>query len=212
VTLPDRVTQLIIAGWTGRDRVAQDKHIAELEAVGVRRPASTPVFYRASAARLTTATSIEVPGTESSGEVEFVIFRLDGRLWIGVGSDHTDRKVETYNITVSKQMCDKPIAADIWPFGELADHWDRVILRSWAVTDGDRRLYQQGAVTAMLHPNDLIAQYPGSLSEGSAMFGGTLASIGGIKPADRFEFEMEDPVRNRRLAHAYDIRALPVAG
>jgi hypothetical protein len=43
---PGRARQLIIAGWTGRDRVAQEKHIAELEALGVRRPPSTPVYYR----------------------------------------------------------------------------------------------------------------------------------------------------------------------
>ena len=33
-----------------------------------------------------------------------------GRTFVGLGSDHTDRKVESYSVTVSKQMCDKPIA------------------------------------------------------------------------------------------------------
>ena len=33
-----------------------------------------------------------------------------GRIFVGCGSDHTDRKVEAYSVTVSKQMCDKPIA------------------------------------------------------------------------------------------------------
>jgi len=154
--LPGRIRQLVIAGWTGRDRVDQEKHMAELELLGVRRPAATPVYYRASAARLTTSDSIEVTGNESSGEVEFVVLQMGGSLSIGVGSDHTDRKVETYNITVSKQMCDKPIAPEIWRFDELSDHWDSLILRSWSVEGGDRRLYQQGNVSAMLHPQDLI--------------------------------------------------------
>ena len=35
-----------------------------------------------------------------------MLVQAGGRLLVGVGSDHTDRKVETYNITVSKQMCD----------------------------------------------------------------------------------------------------------
>jgi hypothetical protein len=212
--IPGSVRQLVIAGWTGRDRIAQEKHIAELELLGVRRPPSTPVYYRASAARLTTTESIEVTGDESSGEVEFVMLQLGGSLWIGVGSDHTDRKVETYNITVSKQMCDKPVAREVWLFDDLRDHWDSLILRSWAVNEGNRRLYQQGNVTAMLHPHDLIAGYVpgGSLEEGTAMFGGTLAAIGGIQPADRFEFELEDPILKRTLTHGYDIRKLPVAG
>jgi len=213
---PARIRQLIIAGWTGRDRVAQEKHIAELELLGVTRPAATPVYYRAAAARLTTAESIEVTGNDSSGEVEFVVLRMDGSLWIAVGSDHTDRKVETYNITVSKQMCDKPVSRDMWLLDDLVDHWDSLVLRSWRVMAGVRHLYQEGSVSTMLHPQELIAGYAkkggGLLEEGSAMFGGTLAAHGGIQPADRFEFELEDSVLKRRLTHGYDVRVLPNAG
>ena len=213
--VPGQVRQVIIAGWTGRDRAAQERHIAELELLGVRRPPATPVYYRVSASRLTTSDSIEVTGSDSSGEVEFIMLHKGGALWIGVGSDHTDRKVETYNITVSKQMCEKPVAPDVWLFDELSGHWDSLMLRSWSVIGGDRRLYQEGLVSAMLHPRDLIAGYAwdgGSPSDSTVMFGGTLAAIGGIRPADRFEFELEDPVLKRRLAHGYDIRRLPVAG
>jgi hypothetical protein len=210
-----KIRQLIVAGWTGRDRIAQEKHIAELELLGVRRPAATPVYYRVSSSRLTTSESIEATGNDSSGEVEFVVLMIGGSLWIGVGSDHTDRQVETYNITVSKQMCDKPIAREMWPFDELKDHWDSLVLRSWAVKGGNRCLYQEGTVSAMLHPQDLIEGYlraGGSWDEGAAMLGGTLAAIGGIRPADRFEFELEDPIHGRRLVHGYDIHNLPVAG
>ena len=213
--LPGCIRQVILAGWTGRDRATLEKHIAELELAGVRRPPTTPVYYRVSSSRVTMSDSIEVTGTDSSGEVEFIVLQTGGSLWIGVGSDHTDRKVETYNITVSKQMCDKPVAGDVWLFDELSDHWDSLVLRSWAVNDRNRRLYQEGSVSSMLHPQDLIAGYVqdgNSLDEGIAMFGGTLPAIGGIQPADRFEFELEDPVRKRRLAHGYNIRSLPVAG
>ena len=51
LTLP--IDQAVIAGWTGRDPVARDKHIAELEAIGIARPATTPIYYRVSARRLT---------------------------------------------------------------------------------------------------------------------------------------------------------------
>lgn len=213
--VPGRVQQVILAGWTGRDRAAQERHIAELELLGIHRPPAIPVYYRVSSSRLTTADSIEVTGSDSSGEAEFFMLQSGGSLWIGVGSDHTDRKVETYNITVSKQMCDKPVAPDIWLFDELSDHWDSLMLRSWTVNGGDRRLYQEGQVSAMLHPNDLIAGYAwdgGSPADGTIMFGGTLAAIGGIRSADRFEFELEDPILKRRLVHGYDIRSLPVAG
>ena len=37
------------------------------------------------------------------------------------------------------------------------------------------------------------------------MFGGTFAAKGGIRPASRFEYELEDPVLKRKLSHAYDV-------
>ena len=42
--------------------------------------------------------------------------------------------------------------------------------------------------------------------------GGTLAAKGGIRPADRFEYEFEDPVLKRTIRHAYDVMVLPVLG
>jgi hypothetical protein len=124
------VDQAVIAGWTGRDPIAVEKHIRELEALGVKRPATTPIFYRVSASRLTTADTIEAVGESSGGEVEFVLLQHGGRLWVGAGSDHTDREVETYGVTVSKQMCEKPIAPVFWPYEEVAAHWDRLTLRA----------------------------------------------------------------------------------
>ena len=44
------------------------------------------------------------------------------------------------------------------------------------------------------------------------MFGGTFAAKGGIRPADRFECELEDPVLKRTIRHAYDVITLPVRG
>jgi hypothetical protein len=208
------IEKAVIAGWTGRDPVARDKHIAELEAIGIARPATTPIFYRVSARRLTTADSIEVSGGHSSGEVEFVLIGWQGRIFVGLGSDHTDRKVETYSVTVSKQMCDKVMASVLWELEDVIGHWDRMILRSHAWIGGKRELYQEGALDAMLPVSELIARgfEDGKLPDGCAMFGGTFAAKGGIRPASRFEFELEDPVLKRSIRHAYDVIELPVLG
>lgn len=208
------ISQLIIAGWTGRDPVARDKHIAELEELGIARPASTPIYYEASARRLTTDDVIECTGGDSSGEVEFLLLRAGGQLYVGVGSDHTDRKVEAYNITVSKQMCDKPIAPALWLHADIADHWDQIVLRSFATIDGKRELYQEGTLTGMLPPDDLIARRFGKdgLPDGTGMFGGTFAAKGGIRPAERFDYEMFDPVLNRTIKAGYAIKTLAVVG
>jgi uncharacterized protein DUF2848 len=212
LTLP--IDQAVIAGWTGRDPVARDKHIAELEAIGIARPATTPIYYRCSARRLTLEESIEVCGNDSSGEVEFILIGWQGRTLVGLGSDHTDRKVESYSVTVSKQMCDKPVASTLWELEDVIGHWDKMILRSWAWSNGRRELYQEGTLDAMLPVQTLLDKgfEGGKLPDGCAMFGGTFAAKGGIRPADRFEYELEDPVRKRTIRHAYDVVTLPVRG
>jgi Protein of unknown function (DUF2848) len=216
------IDDAIVAGWTGRDAAAVETHIKELEALGVKRPATTPIFYRVSALRLTTATEIEAVGAHSGGEVEFVLLQHGGRLWVGAGSDHTDRLVETYGVSVSKQMCDKPVAPVFWAFDDVAPHWDRLMLRAHVIENGERKLYQEGSVAAMLAPLDLIGRCPiprggtrdgsGQLPENTLLFGGTLAARGGVRPTERFEFEIEDPVVGRSIAHAYSVRTLPVLG
>ena len=208
------IEQAVIAGWTGRDPVARDKHIAELEAIGIARPVTTPIYYRCSARRLTLEDRIEVTGEDSSGEVEFILIGWQGRIFVGLGSDHTDRKVESYSVTVSKQMCDKPIASTLWELEEVSGHWDRLILRAYAWIKGKRELYQEGTLDAMLPVSELLGRgfADGKLPDGCAMFGGTFAAKGGIRPASRFEFELEDPVRKRAIRHAYDVIELPVLG
>jgi hypothetical protein len=212
---PIEIGQAVVAGWTGRDAAAVEKHIKELEALGVKRPATTPIFYRIAAARLTTTDTIEAVGEASGGEVEFVLLQHRGRLWIGAGSDHTDREVETYGVTVSKQMCDKPLAPVFWAFDEVAPHWDQLKLRSHVVENDKRKLYQEGSVAAMLAPLDLIGRCLGAgahLPEHTIMYCGTLAAKGGVRPTQRFDYEIEDPVLGRRIAHAYSVRILPIMG
>ena len=208
------VSELVVAGWTGRDPAAVEKHIAELEKLGVRRPATTPIFYRVAASRLTVSDQVQASGTSSSGEIEFVLLQSSGRLWVGVGSDHTDREVETYGVTVSKQMCDKPIAPTFWLFDTVAPHWDKLQLRAHIVERGRSVLYQEGSVAAMLDPRALIAKYApgGPLREGTLMFCGTLSAKGGVRSSPRFSMELEDPVLGRTISHRYDIQNLPILG
>ena len=209
------IRQLVVAGWTGRDVAAMEAHIRELEELGVKRPPYTPVFYRVAAERLGAPEQIEVSGQASSGEAEFLLVKDRGEVLVGIASDHTDREVETYGITVSKQMCEKPCAATLWRLADVERHWDALVLRSYATIDGERVLYQEGPVTAMRAPTDLLekfAAHGGEFADGTAMLCGTLPAIGGIRPAERFEIELEDPVLCRTLRHGYQVVSLPVQG
>jgi len=208
------ISSLVVAGWTGRDQAAVEHHIAELAAIGVKRPRAVPCFYRLGANLLTTAGELEVLGEESSGEVEFVLISAPDAMYVGVGSDHTDRKVEAYGVAVSKQMCPKPLGRDLWRLAEVEGHWDSLVLRSHVTRGGKRRLYQEGPVSRMLAPSELLARFadsPGTLPIGTAMFCGTLAVQGEICGGERFEIELHDPELSRNLKHAYATRSLAVA-
>jgi hypothetical protein len=200
------ITDLVIAGWTGRDEAALRKHIRELEEIGVKPPKITPIFYRVAASLFTFENEIQVSGPDTSGEVEFVLIKTDNDLRVAVGSDHTDRKAETIGVSLSKQLCAKPVSRDSWRYVEVEPHWEKLVLRAWS----DGKLYQEGPVTAMRSPEDLMDRYP--LQGGQAMFCGTLAAIGGIRPGSVFRMELSDPVLGRKLRHEYSITVLPVEG
>ena len=202
----EQVTELVIAGWTGRDEQALRKHIRELEEIGVKPPKTTPIFYRVSSNLFTHEREIQVSGPDTSGEVEFVLMQTQSLLYVALGSDHTDRKAETIGVSLSKQLCAKPVSRETWRYDEVKPHWEKLVLRAWA----DGELYQEGPVTAMRSPEDLLARYP--LKDGWAMFCGTLAAKGGIRPAKRFRMELDDPVLNRKLTHEYAIKVLPIEG
>lgn len=205
--------QLVIAGWTGRDQAAVEKHIVELEELGVKRPSRTPIFYTGSVSRLTTAPAIEALGAQTSGEAEYLLLQYNNVLWVGVGSDHTDRELEAYGVAASKQICDKPIGTQFWRYDDVAAHWDELKLRSYATINGQKQVYQDGSVAQMLRPADLIAKYMNGgdrLPENTLMFCGTVPVHGGIRPSDSFECELEDPVLGRKLRSSYTTKALPV--
>ena len=210
------IKDLVIAGWTGRDVAALNHHIEELKAIGVQPPSRVPIYYRAAAQMLTQAGHIQVLGDDSSGEVEPVLIGAADRLWVTVGADHTDRKVESYGIAISKQMCAKPIGRTAWRFEEVEPHWDKLVLRSFIQEDGPgssrRVLYQEGPLAKIRDPRELILGWRDNkrLPMGTVMFCGTMPAIGTIRPSPRFEMELDDPVLGRKISHAYEIEALPI--
>src|SRR5688572_24887747 len=111
-----QIDELVIAGWTGRDEAALRKHIKELEDIGVKPPKTTPIFYRVAASLFTFSNEIQVSGPHTSGEVEFVLISTEQGLRVAVGSDHTDRKAETIGVSLSKQLCAKPVSTETWSY------------------------------------------------------------------------------------------------
>lgn len=207
------ITTLVVAGWTGRDEAAVRHHIEELAALGVPPPSSVPVFYRCAASALTQAGRLQVLGGATSGEVEPVLIAFADGVWVGVGSDHTDREAEAAGIARSKQLCGKVVGHNLWRLEDVLGHWDELVLTAEIVeASGARVRYQHGALSAMRRPEELMALRDAGreLPAGTAMFLGTLGAIGGIRPASHFAMELADPVLKRSIRHAYDIEVLPI--
>jgi hypothetical protein len=131
-----------IAGYTGRDRAMVQKHIDELEREGIAPPPEVPMWYEMPPEILTTGAVIEVRSSQSCGEVEPVIVGVNGRIYLGIGSDHTARDVEREDIATSKRVCPKPIGRSVMRIGVLDASLDALKLESWI--DGEP--YQSGTL------------------------------------------------------------------
>lgn len=206
---------LVVAGFTGRQRADVHAHIAELEAQGIECPAQVPHFYHLPNWILRVGDGREetqVSGTTTSGEAEPVLILLpDGRRFVSVGSDQTDRHWERQSIRLSKLLCPKFVAPLAWPFEDVIDVWDSLRLTSYV---GDsRRPYQQATLTEILEPDIVVQGCREALSlvreRPLVIFLGTVALPGGDFSFERrFEAELFDESRGRSLQCVYSVSAV----
>jgi hypothetical protein len=144
-----------IAGYTGRDRAMVQKHIDELAREGIAPPPEVPMWYEMPPANLTTADTIAVTSPQSCGEVEPILIGVNGRLYLGIGSDHTARDVEREDIATSKRVCPKPLGRSLVRISELDETFDACKLESWI--DGEP--YQSGSVAQIMPLKLLLAGF-----------------------------------------------------
>jgi uncharacterized protein DUF2848 len=201
------VAEVILVGYTGRDREAVKEHIRELERLGVAPPPKVPAIYTVPPALVTLGTRLSVGSAETSGEAEFVLLPTADGVLVAVGSDHTDRLREAVDVAESKALCGKVLSGELWRLEVLEPHWDQLELRAWTSDERGRRLYQEGRLETLLSPAQLLAevQQAGMATGNALVFSGTLPTIGGLSFGERFEVELRDPVLNRELRCAYSI-------
>jgi hypothetical protein len=178
------VKKILNAGYTGRDQREVQRHIDELKKKGIAAPRSIPEFFPKLSDRITNAGRIEVLSEDTtSGEAEFVLlFSRDG-LYVGVGSDHTDRRIEQYSDLASKQMCPNVLSSTVWRYEEVETHWDDLILRSWVDRHGERQLYQDAKLEAFMPVELLIEEIRkatrGDDTNGLVFYSGTIPTVDG---------------------------------
>lgn len=207
------VRRMINAGFVGRDQVAVKQHIEELKAEGISCPDEVPTYYPVASYLLRTVGPVEVVEQKTSGEAEFVILLREGKVYIGAGSDHTDRNLEADSIIKAKQMCPNVMSSAVWPYEEVRSCWDELELRSWVVSGGKRILYQETKLAEILNVEDLIALVREKVTDGDmedmVIFSGTVAVLGGeMIPGEEFEVGLLNPVTGESLRCAYQIKLL----
>ena len=202
----------VLCGYTGRDQAAVRQHIKELKKEGVEPPPSVPMFYPKPYQGISLEEAFHVQGQETSGEVEYVLLMDGDKIYVAVGSDHTDRELERMDILKSKQVCPSVLSKNLWDYEDIKDHWDGIEIRSWAVEKGERTLYQDSSLSTILPPEELVRlvqqRVDGSL-DGIAIFSGTPPMITEqILFSERFEGELWDPILNRKITFGYSIYTL----
>jgi hypothetical protein len=199
------VSRVDIAGYTGRDTEAVHRYVAKLEEEGIAAPASVPSLFRVGADRVVQHDEIDVTGSETCGEVEFVLLVTDEGFHVTIGSDHTDRALEQQSIPLSKQAVPKLVAAEAWRLSDVADHWDQLLLESWV--GDDNRPYQRTGVNFFLPPHEILALV--DAVPGTVVYGGTVSSLGGSFEFDaRFTGRLTDPVLGRNIELTYRARPM----
>ena len=200
-------TRLILAGYTARDTQAIAAYIAKLEEEGIAPPDEVPSYFVLSADRLTTASRIEVATASSCGEVEFALLIGDDDVWVAAASDHTDRALETVDITASKQNCPKVLSRTVWRLRDIEAHWDDLLFEA-RTPAGSIDCYQAGPVSALRPPRELIElvedRFGGPMA-GTVILSGTIPAAGGFEFHPSFEVGLRDPVRGRSLEAAYSV-------
>lgn len=205
--------RMVNAGYTGRNQAEVRKHIEELSRKGIPGPPTTPTLYPVIRRALVKDAEIEVYGCETCGEAEYVLLiENENRIYVGMGSDHTDRKLEEWDIPRAKQICPNVLGGTVWDLEDVAGHWDELGLRCRQTVDGKEILYQEGKLARLMAPRELMAFVRAKIGgplDGTIIFSGTQAALtGGFVYGDRFYAEIADPKLNRRLAVDYRIRSL----
>jgi len=200
------VEQLLLAGYSGRSEFDVAAHLAEMRALAVSVPLNVPVFHPAMICLLTQGGRVEAIGPDTRPEVEFVLFSFEGTDYVTVGNDQFDLATERhYSAEKSKSLCQKVVARTAWPFSEVQEHWDRLVLE---LRSGET-LLQAGAVDSILAPDSLVEQAQRQrcfCRERGMLFSGTVPMLGPVEPGMvDFSIALRDPVLGRVISCDFQV-------
>jgi hypothetical protein len=203
--------QLLVIGFAGRNIEKTMEHIRELEEqLGVPAPKQIPTIFECSLELLTQGKDIKFVGNKTSGEVEYIIVKSGEKIYIGLGSDHTDRELESVSIPKAKQVSPKPIAGELWDYEEVKDHWDQIRLVSYQTINGEEVKYQDGTLSDILPVEKILSVLTERIGniDNSIIYSGTVPVLDGFKYGDNFRSLMIDEALNRSIEFNYNVNVI----
>jgi hypothetical protein len=206
------VTDLLNAGYAGREQEEVQAHIAELAELGVPGPSATPAMYPVSSYLAQQAGEVVVQHGRTSGEAEWALVITDDGVLLTAACDHTDRDLEVHGVAWSKNASPDVLGRKAWRLDEVRDHLDRITLKAWVGADGEAQsLIQDSSLGALLTPDywlDVLEER-GLNRPGTVLISGTVAMIAGVDQfASSWRVEMSDPVTGQSINVAYAVRQM----
>ena len=203
--------KVYVIGYAGRDMEKTQEHIDELEReLGVAPPKKIPTIFEVSKEIVTQDSDLKFVGEQTSGEAEYVILLKNGKTYITIRSDHTDRGLESVSIFKSKQVCLKPIANTIWDYDEIKDHWDSIKLMSNQIVNGKEINYQNDTLASILPVEKILEELKDRVGDinNSIIYSGTVPLLGGFEYGNKFISKMVDEKLGRTINLNYEVNVI----
>ena len=217
-TMPDGsiesidVTALLNAGYAGRNQAEVASHIAELAALGVPAPTTTPALYPISPYLAQQTDRVYVQHGRTSGEAEWALIITDNDVLITAACDHTDRDLEVHSVAWSKNAAPDVLGTRAWRLSEIADRLDDIALKAWVGHGDTIELIQQGTLGDLLAPKywlDVLTER-GDARPGTVLISGTISMLHGVNQfADTWKVAMTDPATQDVIGVEYRTVRMP---
>jgi hypothetical protein len=217
-TMPDGsiesidVTALLNAGYAGRNQAEVASHIAELAALGVPAPTTTPALYPISPNLAQQTDRVYVQHGRTSGEAEWALIITDNDVLITAACDHTDRDLEVHSVAWSKNAAPDVLGTRAWRLSEIADRLDDIALKAWVGHGDTIELIQQGTLGDLLAPKywlDVLTER-GAARPGTVLISGTISMLHGVNQfADTWKVAMTDPATQDVIGVEYRTVRMP---
>jgi len=207
------VHTLLNAGYAGRSQKDVAAHVAELAALGVPAPTTTPCLYPVAPYLALQTGEVPVQHGRTSGEAEWALVVTERGVLLTAACDHTDRALEVHGVAWSKQAGPDVLARGAFLLEEVEDRLDDLTLTAW-VTDanGREQVIQKGTLGELLTPRYWLERLraDGLAVPGTVLLSGTIPMVAGVDQfAAGWRVELGDPRSGRSVACGYVVRRLP---